>query len=97
MYAGDYELPAVARSCGMLRPADEVSRVSGWSNKGPTIRVALLGIAIGSVGFLVSEVHGVAPAAAATSNGRICTIVGTLGNDVLKGTARDDVICGLGW
>jgi Ca2+-binding RTX toxin-like protein len=37
-----------------------------------------------------------APAGATSVGGQKCTIVGTPGNDVLRGTSHHDVICGLG-
>jgi hypothetical protein len=58
-------------------------------------RTALLGPALAALGLAGLNVAP-ADAAAFTSTGVRCTIVGTSGADVLTGTSGRDVICGLG-
>jgi Ca2+-binding RTX toxin-like protein len=60
-------------------------------------RRTALAVAFGAAVLLQLPLAGPADAAAAkTSNGIACTIVGTSGANTLRGTAGKDVICGLG-
>jgi hypothetical protein len=69
-------------------------RLSRPVRTGIARHLALTGVAAVSVALI-----GVAPAAAArpsSATGKACTVLGTVGNDHLKGTHGYDVICGFG-
>jgi Ca2+-binding RTX toxin-like protein len=61
--------------------------------RGPVSAIACLAVALGTVLLAPSSAQA---AGGVRTEGVRCTIVGTQGNDVLRGTSKRDVICGRG-